>query len=195
MPESRRHRNPDSGRNSTRARSPSRTRPRAHRRSSSYDDRHHRHQSHRSEPRSRRSRHHDFDSDYYSSSSSRSPSPPRRPSRLRRAASSILPSISRRRRSPSRDSFVDDEQFSRERRDQAIKAAVTAGAVEAFRQRKRPGGWLGKKGLRVATAAMSAAAIDSAVDRNPRRKGVRNVVGSSLGGLVVDQLANGMGRR
>lgn len=189
MPDSRRHRNADPGRGSTRARSQERTRPRAPRRSSSYDD--DRHHSHRPERRPRRSRHYDRDSDYFSSSSSSSP-PPRRPSRLKRAASSILPT-SRRRRSPSpRDDFYDDEQLSRERRDQAIKAAVTAGAVEAFRQRNRPGEWLGKKGLRVATAAMSAAAIDSAVDKNPRRKGVRNVVGSSLGGLVVDKLANGM---
>lgn len=97
-----------------------------------------------------------------------------------------------RRRRPRDSSMVDHEQFSREKRDQAIKSALTAGAVEAFRQRNRSGEWLGEKGLRVATAAMSAAAIDSAVDRNPRRKGKRNVIGSTLGGLVVDKLANGI---
>lgn len=175
MPESRRHRAYDKSDHSH-ARSRSHARPRVSRRSSSYDDTY----RGRDESRPRRSRYHDDYSDYDSPL----------PRRSRDAKSEA--GRSRRQRSPSvsRDSF--DEQISRERRDQAIKSALTAGAVEAFRQRNRPGDWLGAKGIRVATAAMSAAAIDSAVDKNPRRKGKRNVIGSTLGGLVVDQLASGL---
>lgn len=97
---------------------------------------------------------------------------------------------SRRARSRTRSA---GGEMDRERRDQAIKSALTAGAVEAFRQRNRSGDWVGSKGLRVATAAASAAAIDTAVDKDPRRKGKRNIVGSTLGGLLVDRLASGIG--
>lgn len=179
MPESRRHRKYDDY-DHTSTKSRGRGRPRASRRSSSYDDRYYDRDDSR---RPRQSRHHDDYSDY--------DSPP--PRRARRAKSEGR-SRRERSRSVSRDSF--DEQISKERRDQAIKSALTAGAVEAFRQRNRSGEWIGEKGLRVATAAMSAAAIDSAVDKNPRRRGKRNMIGSTVGGLVVDKLASGIrGRR
>ncbi|KAJ4424027.1 hypothetical protein N0V82_001274 [Gnomoniopsis sp. IMI 355080] len=178
MPNSRRHRtHDDPDYKSTRSRG--RTRPHVSRRSSSYDDIYD-----RDESRPRRSRYRDDYSDYSDDDGS---IPPRR---ARRRAKSEGRHRRHRSRSLSRGSF--DEQMSREKRDQAIKSALTAGAVEAFRQRNRPGEWLGEKGLRVATAAMSAAAIDSAVDKNPRRKGKRNLIGSTLGGLVVDKLANGI---
>lgn len=82
--------------------------------------------------------------------------------------------------------------MARERKNKAIRSALTAGAVEAMRQRNRPGDWLGAKGVRVATAAMSAAAIDTAVDRNPRKSGKTRLVTSALGGLFVDKLASGL---
>lgn len=50
--------------------------------------------------------------------------------------------------------------LKKRKRSRALKAALTAGAVEAFRQRKRPGEWVGQKGVRVATAALSAGLID-----------------------------------
>ena len=156
-------------------------RPRATQRRSSYDDRHDR------RPRRRSRRYDDYDSEYDSESDYASP-PPRR--RLTRSEGR------RRPRSLSRDRHHDDDDFMRRKRDQAIKSAVTAGAVEAIRQRNRPGDWMGERGLRVATAALSAAAIDTAVDRDPKRGSKRNIVKSTIGGLVVDRLANGLrGRR
>lgn len=86
----------------------------------------------------------------------------------------------------------DPAEVARERTNQAIRSALTAAAVEAMRQRNRPGDWLGAKGVRVATAAVSAAAIDSAVDRNPKKSGKSKLVTSALGGLFVDKLANGL---
>lgn len=175
-----------------------RIRPQIHHRSSSYDDRY----RHERRPRGAGSRRHDdyidrhdddLDDEEYGS-----PPPRRRRRHTRSEERSYRPRRGRstgRSRSRGRGQGHDrpgQEELARGRRDQAIKSALTAGAVEAFRQRNRSGEWMGEKGLRVATAAMSAAAIDSAVDKNPRRKGKRNVIGATLGGLLVDKLASGI---
>lgn len=74
---------------------------------------------------------------------------------------------------------------------QALKAAVTAGAAEAFRSRNQPGGWGGAKGKRVLTAAISAGGVDKLIDRDPKKHGTRNVLGSALAGLATTHLVNG----
>lgn len=74
---------------------------------------------------------------------------------------------------------------------QALKAAVTAGAAEAFRSRNQPGGWAGEKGKRVLTAAISAGGVDKMIDRDPNKHGTRNVIGSALAGLATTHLVNG----
>ncbi|KAL4952351.1 hypothetical protein BDW69DRAFT_167871 [Aspergillus filifer] len=74
---------------------------------------------------------------------------------------------------------------------QAVKAAVTAGAVEAFRARKEPGEWSGPKGKRVLTAALGAGATDGLVDRNPDKHSKRHVLESTLAGLATNHLVNG----
>ncbi|KAF2018848.1 hypothetical protein BU24DRAFT_106273 [Aaosphaeria arxii CBS 175.79] len=75
--------------------------------------------------------------------------------------------------------------------EQAAKAAIVAGAVEAFRSRKTPGPWTGEKGQRIATAALGAAGIDSFIDKDPDKHSKRHVAESALGGLVANRLANG----
>lgn len=75
--------------------------------------------------------------------------------------------------------------------EQAAKAAIVAGAVEAFRSRKTPGPWTGEKGQRIATAALGAAGIDGLVDKNPDKHGKRHVAESAIGGLLANRLANG----
>ncbi|OAG12574.1 uncharacterized protein CC84DRAFT_1201538 [Paraphaeosphaeria sporulosa] len=75
--------------------------------------------------------------------------------------------------------------------EQAAKAAIVAGAVEAFRSRKQPGPWTGEKGQRIATAALGAAGIDSLVDKDPDKHSKRHVAESALGGLVAARVANG----
>jgi len=75
--------------------------------------------------------------------------------------------------------------------EQAAKAALVAGAVEAFRSRKEPGPWTGEKGQRIATAALGAAGIDSLVDKDPDRKSKRHVAEAAIGGLIANRLANG----
>jgi hypothetical protein len=88
-----------------------------------------------------------------------------------------------RSRSRSRDR-------TKEKWEQAAKAAIVAGAVEAFRSRKEPGPWTGAKGQRVATAAIGAAGIYGLIDRDGKHE-KRHVAESALGGLVASRLANG----
>lgn len=74
---------------------------------------------------------------------------------------------------------------------QALKAAVIAGATEAMRSRKEPGGWTGEKGKRVLTAAISAGGITELVSKDPDKKGARHTVEAVVGGLVGNRLLNG----
>ncbi|KAI1751699.1 hypothetical protein F4782DRAFT_503953 [Xylaria castorea] len=72
---------------------------------------------------------------------------------------------------------------------QAAGAAVAAGVVEAFRSRHDP-----DRTVRVATAAIGAAATDSALGgggRHDRNKETRHVVESALAGLVQNRVING----
>ncbi|KAJ4367343.1 hypothetical protein N0V83_006924 [Neocucurbitaria cava] len=97
----------------------------------------------------------------------------------------------RDRRNDSRSSSRGGGNRKSEKWEQAAKAALVAGAVEAFRSRKVPGPWTGAKGQRIATAALGAAGIDGLIDRDPEKHEKRHVVESALGGLVATRLANG----
>lgn len=74
---------------------------------------------------------------------------------------------------------------------QAARAALTAGAAEAFRSRKDPGEWAGAKGKRVLTAAVTAAGTDGLVDKDPNKHGTRHVIESTLAGLATSHFING----
>ncbi|KAF8858114.1 hypothetical protein BDZ45DRAFT_674252 [Acephala macrosclerotiorum] len=74
---------------------------------------------------------------------------------------------------------------------QAAKAALLAGATEAFRVRNEPGGWGGDKGKRILTAAIGAGGIDAAADRNPDKHSKRHILEAVVGGLAGNRLING----
>ncbi|EON67479.1 hypothetical protein W97_06733 [Coniosporium apollinis CBS 100218] len=104
------------------------------------------------------------------------------------------------RRYDDRRSRYSDSSRSRSRHrggggndrwQQAAKAAAVAAAVEAFRSRKEPGSWTGEKGQRIATAALGAAGIDKLVGGGGDEHSTRNVIGSAIGGLAVNRVANG----
>ncbi|RHZ60223.1 uncharacterized protein CDV56_107859 [Aspergillus thermomutatus] len=97
---------------------------------------------------------------------------------------SYSPSRSRSRSRHRRDK-------SEQRMAQAVKAALTAGAVEAFRVRKEPGEWAGEKGKRVLTAAITAAGTDGLVDRDPNKHSKRHIIESTLAGLAANHFVNG----
>lgn len=76
---------------------------------------------------------------------------------------------------------------------QAIKAAVLAGAGEAFRARGEKGGWGGEKGKRVLTAALAAGGVDGLISnsRDPDHHKKRDIVGSALAGMAANRVING----
>ncbi|KAL1976975.1 hypothetical protein VTN31DRAFT_3257 [Thermomyces dupontii] len=185
-----------------------------------YDDEYYYHREHRPSRRSRHNGdRYDRHSRHSSRSVSRSPSP-RRPRRRKSFSEKAIDAIggalgvksgsghrspdaspdrdrgrSRRRRhsysdhsrSPSRSRRAKSEA----RVAQAVKAALVAGAVEAFRARKEPGPWTGPKGRRVLTAAISAGGVDGLLDRDPDKHGTRHVIESIITGMATNHLVNG----
>ncbi|KAM3457487.1 hypothetical protein NHJ6243_007761 [Beauveria neobassiana] len=73
----------------------------------------------------------------------------------------------------------------------AAMASLLAGATEAFRVAKEPGGWRGEKAKRVLTAAAGAATVDAAQGGD---KGTFGLAESVIGGLVGNRLINGSKR-
>lgn len=70
----------------------------------------------------------------------------------------------------------------------AAMASLLAGATEAFRVAKEPGGWKGEKAKRVFTAAAGAATVDAAQSQDHGKLGLAESV---IGGLVGNRLING----
>lgn len=91
----------------------------------------------------------------------------------------------------SRPRSLDDKHNREKKWAQAAQAALIAGAIEAFRNRKEPGPWNGEKGKRIATAALGAGGIDGILDRNPNEKTKRHLAEAVIGGLAANRLANG----
>ncbi|KAL2067034.1 hypothetical protein VTL71DRAFT_1458 [Oculimacula yallundae] len=99
------------------------------------------------------------------------------------------------------DSSYDSRDRSRGGRDrspegvakfqQAAKAALLAGATEAFRVRNEPGGWGGDKGKRIITAAIGAGGINAAADRDPDKGSKKHILEAVVGGLAGNRLING----
>lgn len=96
-----------------------------------------------------------------------------------------------RSRSRSRDRDRNHRQRSEQRIAQAARAALTAGAVEAFKSRKDPGEWTGAKGKRILTAAVTAAGADGLLDKDPKKHSGRHVVESTLAGLAASHFVGG----
>ncbi|KAG6019510.1 hypothetical protein E4U41_003193 [Claviceps citrina] len=74
---------------------------------------------------------------------------------------------------------------------QAAMASLLAGATEAFRVAKEPGGWKGEKTKRILTAAAGAATVDAAMGEKQGKLGLAESV---IGGLVGNRLINGSKR-
>ncbi|KAG6273691.1 hypothetical protein E4U49_007624 [Claviceps purpurea] len=74
---------------------------------------------------------------------------------------------------------------------QAAMASLLAGATEAFRVSKEPGGWKGEKTKRILTAAAGAATVDAAMGEKQGKLGIAEAV---IGGLVGNRLINGSKR-
>lgn len=131
----------------------------------------------------RRHRHHRSKDGYYDD---------RGRSRRHHKAHSVSPSPSRgRSRSRARGGKKSTRSKSEEKMQQAIRAAITAGAIEAFRVRNEPGEWKGEKGKRILTAAITAGGADGLVDKDPRKHEKRHIIESTLAGLATNHFVNG----
>lgn len=119
----------------------------------------------------------------------RSRSRDRKSRRSRRYSSDSSSSSRSRTRGRGRAQSVNQQQ----KIQQAAKAALIAGATEAFRARKEPGGWKGDKGKRVLTAAIGAGGIDGLVssDKNPEKHDTMHTIQAVIGGLAGNRLING----
>jgi hypothetical protein len=75
----------------------------------------------------------------------------------------------------------------------AAMASLIAGATEAFRVSKEPGGWKGEKAKRILTAAAGAATIDASLsaEKGSSKLGLAESV---IGGLVGNRVINGSKR-
>ena len=104
-------------------------------------------------------------------------------------------SRSRRSRSRGGRDRARSKSKGREKIIQSLKAAALAGATEAFRARKEPGGWGGAKGKRVLTAAVGAAGVDGLItgtsSGDPDKHSTRHIIESAIGGLAAGRLVNG----
>ncbi|WYZ42937.1 hypothetical protein EsH8_VI_000636 [Colletotrichum jinshuiense] len=74
----------------------------------------------------------------------------------------------------------------------AAMASLIAGATEAFRVAKEPGGWKGEKTKRILTAAAGAATIDAA--QSGEKQGKLGLAESVIGGLLGNRVINGSKR-
>lgn len=115
----------------------------------------------------------------------------RKKSSKRRGSSSSDGKKSGKDRDKDRDNKdKDKEPDKRAKIQQSAKAALLAGAYEAFRVRNEPGTWNGEKGKRIITAAIGAGGIDAAADRKPGES-KRHILEAVVGGLAGNRLING----
>ncbi|PNP42990.1 hypothetical protein TGAM01_v201625 [Trichoderma gamsii] len=74
------------------------------------------------------------------------------------------------------------------KKQKVAMASLLAGATEAFRVAKEPGGWRGEKAKRILTAAAGAATVDAAHGADHGKLGLAESV---IGGLIGNRLING----
>lgn len=107
------------------------------------------------------------------------------------------PSSSRGGRARSRSGRArSGSRHRKEQMQQALKAAILAGAGAAFQARHEQGGWTGDKGRRVLTAALVAGGVDGFInrDKDPEKHKLRDTIGSAVAGLATNRLVNGRSR-
>lgn len=96
-----------------------------------------------------------------------------------------------------RDRSRSGPEHKKEVLQQALKAAVLAGAGAAFLARNEEGGWKGEKGKRVLTAALTAGGVDGFInrDKDPEKNQFVDTVGAAVAGLATNRLVNGPASR
>lgn len=150
------------------------------------DDRHHRPRDHSRHHHHHHDSHRDHDAHHHRHHSTHRRPYSSSPARHSRGSRRDHSTVGRRTTGTAR-------ARSRSQADRGLKAAIDAAAIEAFRVRNEPGGWGGKKGARVATAAVTAATIGAAAEKRKQEEGHSKLgtMGSAMAGLAVNRLVNG----
>ncbi|KAH8668053.1 hypothetical protein BGZ60DRAFT_538845 [Tricladium varicosporioides] len=74
--------------------------------------------------------------------------------------------------------------------EKTAEKVISTAAAAAFRMRNDPGHWVGKKGFRVAGAAVAAATVDALLDTNPNKHPLKHIAASMVQGVVMDMITD-----
>ncbi|EWC48770.1 hypothetical protein DRE_00075 [Drechslerella stenobrocha 248] len=83
----------------------------------------------------------------------------------------------------------DPEKYAQQK--QALQAAVTAAAIEAWRSHSKPGGLNLEKIIRVIVAGIAAGGMDILVDSKPGHNTLRDIAEAVVGGLATSKSLGG----
>ncbi|RVD82101.1 uncharacterized protein DFL_006537 [Arthrobotrys flagrans] len=86
-------------------------------------------------------------------------------------------------------SSPDPEKYAKQK--QALQAAVTAAAIEAWRSHSKPGGFNLQKVIRVLVAAIAAGGVDVLVENRPGHDKMRDIAEAVVGGLATSKTLGG----
>jgi hypothetical protein len=78
----------------------------------------------------------------------------------------------------------------RSKNERAAEKAISAAATAAFRVHNDPGHWVGKKGIRVAGAAVAAATVDALLDTDPHEHPLQHIAVAMVQGFVMDKVTD-----
>ncbi|KAH7190689.1 hypothetical protein BKA60DRAFT_472156 [Fusarium oxysporum] len=98
----------------------------------------------------------------------------------------------------SSESSINEAQTSyhtakkkRSKSEHAVGKGIGTGAELAFQIRNDRGSWVGKKGAKVVSAAITSAAIDFLLGTDPKKHPLAHIAVSMVQGVVTNSIANG----
>jgi hypothetical protein len=74
--------------------------------------------------------------------------------------------------------------------EHALQQGVRAGAEVAFRIRNDKGSWVGEKGIKVASAAITSATLDLLLGTDQRKHPLAHLVVSKVEGVIIDRITH-----
>ncbi|KAF3928623.1 hypothetical protein AA313_de0205214 [Arthrobotrys entomopaga] len=83
----------------------------------------------------------------------------------------------------------DPEKYAHQK--QALQAAVTAAAIEAWRSHSKPGGFNLHKVIRILVAAIAAGGADILIESRPGHDNMRDIAEAVVGGLATSKTLGG----
>jgi hypothetical protein len=79
---------------------------------------------------------------------------------------------------------------NRSKSEHALQQGVCAGAEVAFRIRNDRGSWVGEKGIKVASAAMTSATLDLLFATDQKKHPLTHLVVSKVERIIIDRITH-----